>query len=59
MKSDQSYCLGGRHYGRRVDRSIFDKVKPKLKNSLKISKENVVFAVVKNLKFLLSERQEQ
>ena len=59
MKSDQSCCLGGRHYGRTVDKNIFDKVNSKLKNSLKISKENIVFAVVMNLKLLLSGRQEQ
>ena len=59
MKSDQSCCLRGRHYGRTVDKNIFDKENSKLKNSLKISEENVVFAVVMNLKLLLSRRQEQ
>ena len=31
MKSNQSYCLGGRHYSRTVDEKVYEKVNPKTK----------------------------
>ena len=55
MKTNQSYCLRGRHYSRTVDKANFEKVNPKLKNSLKLSKQNLVIALVINPMFLLSK----
>ena len=35
MNSNQSYCLGGRHYSQTVNKNIFEKVNPKTKKLVK------------------------
>ena len=38
MKSDQSYCLGGRHYSRTLNQGVYESVNPKTKKLFKIIK---------------------
>ena len=51
----KTYCLGGRHMSNTNNITQYEKVNPELKKSLKLLMEHVVFAVVINLKFLLSK----
>ena len=55
MNSNQSYCLGGRHYSQTVNKNIYDKLNPKTRKLVKLLKESVVFVDETNLKFLLSK----
>ena len=36
MNSNQSYCLGGRHYSQTVIKNIFEKVNPRSKKLNKV-----------------------
>ena len=38
MKSDQRYCLGGSHFSRTKNQSVYEKLKPKTKNLVRIIK---------------------
>ena len=40
MNSNESYCLGGRHYSQTVDKNIFEKFNPRTKKLAKIIKGN-------------------
>ena len=46
------WCVGGRHYSITAKQNIYEKLNPKTKNLLKLSKENV-FVNVTYHKFLL------
>ena len=38
MKSDQSYCLGGRHYSQTLNQTISEKANPKTHKIVKVIK---------------------
>ena len=36
MNSNQSYCLGGRHYSQTVNQNVYEKLNPKTNKIIKI-----------------------
>ena len=38
MNSNQSYCLGGRHYSQTLHQNVYEKVNPRTKELVKIIK---------------------
>ena len=42
MNSNQSYCLGGRHYSQTLNKNITEKVNPKTKKLVKFIKETCI-----------------
>ena len=51
----KTWCVGGRHMSNTNNIVEYEKVNPKLKNYLKLSRVIAVYAVVINHKFLLSK----
>ena len=55
----KTWCVGGRNYSESINQNVYEKLNPKLKSSLKLSKELVFFVDKTNHKFLLSKLQEE
>ena len=51
----KTWCVGGKHYSNTNNITQYEKVNPKTKNLLKLSKESALFAIVIKVKFLLSK----
>ena len=51
----KTWYASGRHYSDTNIKIEYEQVNPRLKKSLKLSKESVVFAIETNHKFLLSK----
>ena len=55
IKMTKTYCLGGRHYSNTNSKTQYEKVNPKVKKNLILSKESALFVIVIKVKFLLSK----
>ena len=51
----KTWCVGGKHYSNSNEITQYEKVNPRTKNLLKLSKELAVFVVVTNHNFLLDK----